>query len=107
MRSGRPSMRSVFTSIAGSILLASLSSLVQAAPAAPVVTVGADIKQLQFDWEQVPSSNRYELWFKANDAAPWVEYTEIPAAQTARIRINVSAHLLDWRVAKYRVAACN
>jgi hypothetical protein len=100
-------MRSVFTSIAGSILLASLSSLVQAAPAAPVVTVGADIKQLQFDWDQVPTSNTYELWFKANAGAAWVRYSTIPAAQTARIRINVSVHLLDWRVAKYRVAACN
>src|SRR4051812_7070343 len=100
-------MRSSFTSICGPILFASLSSVVQAAPAAPAATVGADLKQLQFDWDQVPGSNRYELWFKANDAAPWVEYTEVRAAQTPRIRINVSVHLLNWRVAKYRIAACN
>lgn len=100
-------MRSMFASLLGSIALASLPAIVQAAPAAPVVTVGADLKQLQFDWDQVPTSNTYELWFKANDGAAWVKYSSIPAARTARIRINVSVHLLDWRVAKYRVAACN
>lgn len=89
------------------IALLAAATAARAAPAAPVVTVGADIKQLQFDWEQVPTSNSYELWFKANAGAAWVKYSTIPAAQTARIRINVSAHLLDWRVAKYRVAACN
>jgi len=100
-------MTSRFATVAGSLVLASLASLARAAPAAPEVSVGADLKQLQFDWDPVPTSNRYELWFKANDGAAWVKYTEIPATQTARIRINVSVHLLDWRVAKYRVAACN
>jgi len=74
---------------------------------APVVTVGADIEQLQFDWEQVPRSNTYELWFKANDQAPWIKYTQMSSREGSRFRITVSAHLLDWRVAKYRVAACN
>lgn len=100
-------MRSLIASIVGALALASLSSFAQAAPGAPVVTVGANLKQLQFDWEQVPTSNSYELWFKANAGAAWVKYSKIPAAQTARIRISVSVHLLDWRVAQYRVAACN
>lgn len=101
-------MNILYSSIAMSIVSASMASISHAAaPAAPVVTVGADLKQLQFDWDQVPTSNRYELWFKANDAAAWVKYTEAPASQGARVRINVSVHLLDWRVAKYRVAACN
>jgi hypothetical protein len=78
-----------------------------APPAAPVVSVGAtDLKQLQFDWASVPRSNYYELWFKANDGAAWIKYSETPA-QKPRIRISVSVHLLDWRVARYRVAACN
>jgi hypothetical protein len=101
-------MRRKAASVAGSILFVSLASIAGAAvPAAPEVTVGADIKQLQFDWEAVPTSSRYELWFKANDGAAWTRYTEIPADHVPRIRINVSVHLLDWRVARYRVAACN
>ena len=99
-------MRSSIVSIGGSIMLASLVSIANAAaPAAPGVTVGADLKQLQFDWDAVPASERYELWFKANGGAPWVKYMDVPGAHTETVRINVSVHLLDWRVAKYRVAA--
>jgi len=94
--------------IVGTITLATLAPIAQAAPpAAPVVTVGAELKQLQFDWDPVPSANRYELWFKANAAAAWVKYIDVPGAQSESVRINVSVHLLDWRVAKYRLAACN
>jgi hypothetical protein len=76
-------------------------------PPAPVVTVGAsDIKQLQFDWPSVPGVATYELWFRAAPGAQWVKYAETPAGRRI-IRINVSVHLLDWRVARYRVAACN
>ena len=86
---------------------ASLATPVRAAPpAAPAVTVGAGIKHLQFDWAAVPQSNYYELWFKANGGAAWIKYNETSAART-RFVVSVSVHLLDWRVAKYRVAACN
>jgi hypothetical protein len=78
-----------------------------APPAAPVVTVGAShIKQLQFDWPAVPEAGRYELWFRASPVVPWVKYTET-TPQRPLYRITVSVHLLDWRVARYRVAACN
>ena len=91
---------------AGLCLLA--ASLVHAAPpAAPVITVSAsNIKELQFDWESVPQSNYYELWFRADAGSAWVKYAETPA-QRPRFRIGVSVHLLDWRVALYRVKACN
>jgi hypothetical protein len=82
-------------------------SLAALPESAPVVTVGANLKQLQFDWAQVPRSNTYQLWFKANDQAPWIKYTEMSPRDGSRFRISVSAHLLDWRVARYRVAACN
>src|SRR5689334_145533 len=78
-----------------------------APPAAPVVTVGVNnVKQLQFDWASVPQSDRYELWFKADDGANWIKYRET-SARHLLMRITVSVHLLDWRVARYRVAACN
>src|SRR5215510_6815562 len=87
------------------LLVASLAHA--APPAAPVITASAsNIKELQFDWESVPQSNYYELWFKADAGAPWVKYAQTPA-QRPRFRIGVSVHLLDWRVARYRVKACN
>ena len=76
-------------------------------PAAPQVTVGAsNVKQLRFDWQIVPRSNYYELWFKANNGSPEVKFSESvpwhPFAVTG-----VSAHLLEWNQARYRVRACN
>jgi len=100
-------MRSTTAPTFALIALVSFALPVLAAPGAPVVTVGADLKMLQFDWDAVPTSSRYELWFKANDGSPWVKYTDVAGGRTERVRINVSVHLLDWRAAKYRVAACN
>jgi len=78
-----------------------------APPAAPVVTVGVrTIKQLQFDWADVPGASRYELWFRVAPGGPWVKRAET-SGPGPLIRINVSVHLLDWRTAQYRVAACN
>ena len=78
-----------------------------APPAAPVVTVGAsNIKQLQFDWPGVPGASRYELWYLVGAGGQWVKSAET-AGHRPIIRINVSVHLLDWRTARYRVAACN
>ena len=94
-----------------SVILALVSLLASVAfaapPPAPVVSVGvSDTKQLQFDWASVPGVSTYELWFRAAPGATWVKYAETPA-QRRIIRISVSVHLLDWRVARYRVAACN
>jgi hypothetical protein len=85
-----------------------LASVALAAPlAAPVITVGAsNIKQLQFDWPSVPGASRYELWYLVGPGGQWVKYLET-AGHGPIIRINVSVHLLDWRTARYRVAACN
>ncbi|HLA70759.1 MAG TPA: hypothetical protein VK624_04555 [Steroidobacteraceae bacterium] len=75
-------------------------------PAAPQVTVGADIKQLHFDWDIVPRSNYYEFWFKANDGAPYVKFSELEPWQPQATN-NISAHLLDWSQARYQIKACN
>lgn len=88
-------------------LLACSAALVHAAPAAPVVTVGAtDIKQLQFDWDAVPRANTYELWFRANPGAQWAKYSTT-IAQRPYFRIGLSVHLLDFPAARYYVKACN
>jgi hypothetical protein len=89
------------------LLCLSLGSITQAAPpAAPAVTVGADIKELRFDWNHVPQANRYELWFRANAGAAWAKFGETPSYRP-RITATVAAHLLDWQQARYQVRACN
>jgi hypothetical protein len=83
------------------------SSAFATPPAAPEVTVGAaHVKQLQFDFEIVPRSNYYELWFKANPNVAEVRFFE-SAPWRPTFTNNVSAHLLDWDQARYRVTACN
>jgi len=77
-----------------------------APPAAPSVTVGAQTKQLRFDWEIVPRSNYYEFWFKANNGAPYVKFSE-SVPWRPRAVTSISAHLLDWNQARYQVTACN
>lgn len=76
-------------------------------PDPPSITVAAtDIKQLQFDITPVTRVGWYELWFKANDGAQWVKYSET-RPQRPLFRIGASVHLLDWRQARYYVKACN
>src|SRR5215831_18238234 len=84
------------------------AALAQAAPpAAPVISVGAtDIRQLQFDWDPVSTTTRYELWSRANDSSPWTLSATSPG-QHPQFRLEVSVHLLDFRSAQYYVNACN
>ena len=87
--------------------LALASVALAAPPAAPVVTVGVSgIKRLQFDWASIPNSSRYELWFRVAPGGQWAKLSET-SGHGPLIRLNVSVHLLDWRTAQYRVAACN
>lgn len=84
-----------------------LASLVHAVPPAPSITGAASgIKELSFAWQPIPQATRFELWFRATPGSPWGKYTETPGGRTS-VRINVSVHLLDWRVARYQVRACD
>jgi hypothetical protein len=77
-----------------------------AKPAVPTYTVGAGLKQLQIDVNPVPGATYYQLWFLANGNATWVKYMDTTDADPL-FKVTVSAHLLDWFNARYRVAACN
>jgi hypothetical protein len=78
-----------------------------ATPDAPTVTVSASqVKQLKFKWNYVPRANYYELWFKANAGASEVKFGDLPSWHPYATN-NISAHLLDWDGARYRVKACN
>jgi hypothetical protein len=91
----------------GAIFAAAFATTAFAAgPAAPTVTSGADIKQLQFDWNYVPRANYYELWQRANGAATPAKFGERPS-WNPHWDSNVSAHLLDWQEARYWISSCN
>jgi hypothetical protein len=77
------------------------------APQVPQVTVGAELKALRFDWEPAKRAGYYRILYKADAQSEYVALGQrIPATKTAA-RVPVSAHLLDWVNARYRVAACN
>ncbi len=77
-----------------------------AKPAVPTYTVGAGFKQLRIDVNPVAGATYYQLWFLANGNASWVKYMDTTDADPL-FKVTVSAHLLDWFNARYRVAACN
>src|SRR5678816_874200 len=89
-------------------ILGVLSSAAFAAkPTAPHLTVQVpNIREFTFAWAEATGATRYELWFKANDATPWAEYTEKPAPRTS-ILASVAVHLLEWPQARYQLKACN
>jgi hypothetical protein len=93
--------------LAATVCAASVSFAALAAPpAAPAVTAGADFKVLRFDWDPVPQSSYYEMWFKSGSGSPFVKFGDIPSSRTQSSN-NISAHLLNWGQARYQVRACN
>ena len=98
--------RSLMRLASAALILAPIAAYA-AKPAVPVVTVGAaGMKQLQFDVQPVSGASYYELWFRANGGASWVKRATSLSADPL-FRTSVSAHLLDWTNARYRVSACN
>ncbi len=76
-------------------------------PAAPTnVIYTSGPKQMIFTWDIVPRSNYYELWFKANDGAPFVKFDE-RKPWDPQWHNGVSAHLLNWSQARWEIRACN
>ena len=89
------------------VLACALSSVALAVPPAPVVTVHASgIKKLTFEWAPVAGASRYDLWFKANDNAPWTRYLRAPAPRSS-FTTGVAVHLLHWPQARFQLKACD
>jgi trimeric autotransporter adhesin len=94
---------------AGLLLLASspLFAQVPARPAPPVITVGADLKELIFDWEPVEGAVMYRLMEKVGEGDYFTAVgPRIPATRT-RAGHPVAVHLHDWDDTRYLVQACN
>src|SRR5262245_6913730 len=94
--------------LAGLLLLVHLPARAQTSPpAAPVVTAGANLKELTFDWDPVPGAQIYWLLERKSSAAAFARIgNSIPASRT-RAAVFVAAHLFNWDATRYAVAACN
>lgn len=94
------------------VVLAALASLASASalaapPAAPVVTVGAENRQLIFDWDPVPGALGYQLVYKMDSHSSFSNVGgPVPPGQYT-FRANISVHRLNWWQARFAVAACN
>src|SRR6185295_14469170 len=99
-------MKNILRVVSGSVCLVVALAIpigARAAPAAPIVVISApQVKQLGFKWNYVPRANYYELWFKANPGATEVKFDDLPSWHP-RATNEISAHLLDWNEARYRV----
>lgn len=99
-------MRAVFTSLLAAALLLAAPESNAATPAAPNVTVGADIKQLTFDWDDAAGAAYYRLMYKVGSGA-WKPLIDTIPASTTQAKISVAVHLQSWSLLRYAVAACN
>ena len=97
---------SVLVTFTAAVLLAPLAANAASPPGTPQVTVGADIKQLVFDWDEVTGASYYQLLVKAGTTAYKPLIDNIPASAT-QAKLSISAHLLSWTNTHYAVAACN
>ena len=76
-------------------------------PAPPQVTVGANLKELVFDWEPVPGAVVYRLLQKttANPREYFAPITD--RLRKTRAAIPISVHQQLWNTTRYVVLACN
>ena len=97
---------SVFAALTTVTLLASPASNAASPPGTPHVTVGADIKQLLFDWDDVTGAAYYRLLVQVGTGAFKPLIDNIPASST-QVRLSIADHVLSWTLTHYAVAACN
>lgn len=93
-------------SAAIALLAVSTSSVAASLPAAPQVTMGADIKLLRFDWEPVAGATFYRLWIRPGGSRYISVGERIPASITHAEHI-IPVHLQNWERTRYVVTACN
>jgi len=76
-------------------------------PAAPEITVSADIKQLIFSWDSVATATHYRLLENPDGHSGFTQVGgNISSGDTSAAR-EIAVHLHDWLSALYLVQACN
>ena len=100
-------MRAASTAILTTVLLLAAPAAIAASPpGTPHVTVGADIKQLIFDWDDAVGAGYYRLLYKVGSGAFKPLIDNIPAS-TTQVKVGIAVHLQSWSLIRYAVAACN
>jgi hypothetical protein len=106
-RCGTSKLKGSLRVMAGLLITWPLVAFAVGKPPAPQVTVGAEIKQLRFDWEPVKRAAYYRVWYKAGAQSDYVAIGALIPASSTTASVPVAAHLHDWVNARYRIAACN
>lgn len=75
-------------------------------PAAPQVTIGAELKYVRFDWLPASGATYYQLRMKVGNGAFTPFGGQLPASVT-KTRRYVGVHLEDWAHTRYQLLACN
>jgi hypothetical protein len=88
-------------------LLSAASAAAPTRPAAPQVTVGADLKQLIFDWSPVAGATHYRLLENPDGHSGFRQVGANILPPLTRARLSISVHLQRWSSARYIVSACN
>jgi hypothetical protein len=99
-------MRAAITVVMTAVFFLAAPVSNAASPGTPHVTVGADTKQLIFDWDAVAGASYYRLLVKIGSSAYQPVVDNIPAS-TTQVKLAIAVHLQRWSVTRYRVAACN
>lgn len=88
-------------------VLSASSAAAPARPGAPQVTVGADLKQLIFDWSPVAGATHYRLLENRDGHSGFRQVGANILPPLTRARLSISVHLQRWSSARYIVSACN
>jgi hypothetical protein len=94
--------------LAGLLLLSAAPAYTQTVrPAAPFITVGANIKELVFDWEPVAGAVNYRLMANTGARGYFEPVGDRIPASRSRAAVAVPVHVQEWWTRRYLVLACN
>jgi hypothetical protein len=99
-------MRAALTALLFAALLVIAPAKAASPPGTPHLTVGADIKQLIFDWDDTAGAAYYRLLYRVGSGSYQPVIDNIPAA-TTQAKLSIAVHLQAWSSLRYAVAACN
>ena len=76
-------------------------------PAAPTLTMGFGLKELQFNWTAVADTDHYRLLEALDGTAAFTQVGADLSAATTSTSLSLAVHLYPWDAARYVLDACN
>lgn len=77
------------------------------APAAPALTLGFGVKQLQFTWTMVGGATHYRLFENPDGVSGFTQVGGDLVAPVMPYPFDIAVHRHDWADARFLVEACN